>query len=247
MNRKLLILDVVLVAMLAYAGFQFRSMWLAAKARERAELKHNVPTAPIPHFPPAAAPSAVMATNYAEIPAKLLLDPSRNATIVVDPPKPLPPPPPPPPLPVYYGQMNLGDGTGLFAVLGINKAAPHEMIHQGEAIGEYKLLAVSRDAIDLEWNGQTFHKNLYELLDKTAPQQVEAEQPRPAEAATRPLTPPTETPKGPGAPAGTGLRACQSYDSYKVGDVVDGYRKGERPSPFGAMCYWEPVGGTGGK
>ena len=36
MNRKLLILDVVLAAVAVYAGFQFRGQWLAAKAREAA-------------------------------------------------------------------------------------------------------------------------------------------------------------------------------------------------------------------
>ena len=173
MNRKLLILDVVLVAVLAYAGFQFRSMWLAAKAHEAAELRKKYPPTPAVQFPPLASPPPVMATGYVEIPQKMLFDRSRNPNVPIEAPPAPPPPPPPPPLPIYHGQMNLGDGTGLFAILSATNTAPHEAIHLGETIGQYKLLSVNKEGIDLEWNGQTFHKNLNEITDHSTRQQVD--------------------------------------------------------------------------
>ncbi len=145
--------------------------------------------------------------------------------------------------------MNLGDGAGMFAILSINKASPHEAIHLGEPIGQFKLLSVNREGIDLEWKGQKVHKSLDELTDRSAVQAQVADVPqqRPAVAAA-PVTPPQEKPLGPGAQVGReGIRVCQTYDSTPEGAVVDDYRKVLKPSPFGNYCFWEPVGGTGGR
>ncbi len=242
MNRKLLILDVVLVAVLGYAGFQFRNMWRAAKAREATELNKRVTALPTPHFPSLASPPPVMATGYVEIPQKMLFDRSRNSTVVVEPPPPPPPPPPMPPLPVYHGQMNLGDGSGLFAIMSVNNTAPHEAIHLGESIGQFKLLSVNREGIDLEWNGQTVHKNLNEVTDHSTPQQAEAGPQRALAAAPTPSA--QEKPLGPGGAGRDGIRLCQPYDSMPTGTVQDGFVKVSKPTPFGNSCYWEPVGGT---
>jgi hypothetical protein len=248
LNRKLLILDVVLVAVLAYAGVQFRNMWLAAKAREAAELNKRFPAVPAPLFPPMATPPAVMATSYAEIPGKFLLDPSRNPNVPIEPPPPPPPPKPWPPLPVYHGQMNLGDGAGLFAILSVTNAAPHEAIHRGETIGQYKLLDVNREGIDLEWEGKKVHKTLYEVTDHGSPQQQADAAPQRAVAAPAPVQAHAEVPLGPGADTGRdNIKICQPYDSNPAGTIVDGYRKVFKPSPFGNYCYWEPVGGTAGR
>ncbi len=170
MNRKLLILDVVLVAVLGYAGFQFRNMYRAAKEREAAERRKHYPPVAVPQFPPTPPPAGAMATGYIEIPHKFLLDPSRNSDVAPDPPPPPPPPKPMPPLPFYHGQMNLGDGGGLFAILSVNKVAPHEAIHMGEAIGQFKLLSVNKEGLDLEWDGKTIHKSLFEMTDHEVPQ-----------------------------------------------------------------------------
>ena len=250
MNRKLLLLDVVLLGVLVYAGFQFRDMWRASQAREAAELRKKVMSTPPPAFPPLVPPSAVMATGYVQIPQKMLWDPSRNSVVPVEAPPPPPPPEPMPALPIYHGQMNLGDGAGLFAIMSVNHNAPHEAIHLGEAIGQFKLVSVNREGIDLEWKGQTVHKSLNELADRNTPaQQAQAEAPpQRAAVAAAPVTPPQEKPLGPGAPTGRdNIRVCQPYDSTPEGAVVDGYRKVLKPSPFGNYCYWEPVGGTGGR
>ena len=250
MNRKLLILDVVLVALLIYAGLQFRNIWLEAKAREAAKLNRPVPQAPAPQFPPTPVPPAVMAAKYAEIPQKFLLDRSRNSVVVVEPPPPPPPPPPMPALPVYHGQMNLGDGGGLFAILSVSNTAPHQAVHKGEAIGQFKLLDVNREGIDLEWNGQKVHRKLYEITDHSAAaQQQQADAaPQRAVSAAPPAQPQQEQqPLGPGNPGFNGMRTCQANDSNPAGVVMDGYRKVIRPGPFGSTCLWEPVAGSAGR
>ena len=123
MNRRLLVLDVVLVAAVAWAGFELRSYWRNAAARERAMLNRKVDPGPPPRFTPLAPAPGVLASNYAAIADKMLFDRSRNSTVVVEVPPP-PPPKPVPPLPAYHGMMNLGDGP--VAVMSVNakRAAP---------------------------------------------------------------------------------------------------------------------------
>jgi hypothetical protein len=132
LNRKLLILDVVLAGVAVYAAFQFRSQWLAARAREAATLNQKLAPPPPPQFTPLPAAPPVLSAAYAEIAQKLLLDRSRNSTVVIEVPPP-PPPKPMPPLPAYHGMMNLGDGPA--AILSLSAAAPQEEIHPGEVIG----------------------------------------------------------------------------------------------------------------
>jgi hypothetical protein len=239
----LIILDVVLVAVLAYAGYQLRSMRQAAKAREAAKLQHKIVPVPPPQFPAQPSPKAVMATGYAEVAQKMLWSKDRNPVVPVEPPPAPPPPKPMPALPVYHGQLNIGDGAGLFAILAVSNTAPHQAIHVGESIGEFKLVGVNREGIDFEWEGKTVHKSLYEVTDHSGAQQAQAEAPHPvAVAAPRPVV--QEKPLGPGADTGgrEGIRICQPGDTNPAGVVVDGYRKVLRPSPFGNYCYWEPVG-----
>ena len=247
MNRKLLILDAVLLALLVYAGVQFRNLRQAAQARESAKLPVRVTPSPAPPSPPSPTPQAVIATSYIQIPDKFLLDPSRNSVVVPPPPPPPPPPKPMPAVPVYHGQMNLMDGAGVFAILSLNNAAPHQAIHIGETIGQFKLLSVNKEGIDLEWDGKTVHKTLAEMTDHGPPPQQQEAAPERAVAAAAPLPPVEQKPLGPGAVTAMGVAACQPNDSNPEGTVVNGFRKTSRKTPFGSMCYWEPVGGTGGR
>lgn len=150
-----------------------------------------------------------------------------------------------PPLPVYHGQMNLGDGQGLFAILSLNNAAPHQAIHMGESIGQFKLLSVNRETIDFEWDGQTVHRMLYELVDHSAVQQQQAEAVVQRAAAAPPPPPVEQKPLGPGPVSNNGAASCLPNDSSPEGTIVNGLRKVNKPSPFGPMCFWEPIAGGG--
>jgi len=243
LKRKLLVLNVALGLLLIYAGRQLRQTYHAAKAREAATLARKVAPAPPPPFTPLPSTPPVAPGGYAEIVQQTLFDRSRNPTVAVE----LPPPPPPkplPPLPVYHGMMNLGDG--ITVVLSESAAAPHQGLHRGESIGQFKLVDVNTQEITFEWDGQTITRKLQELEDHTAAaQQAQTTAPLPAAAAARtdtpPPPPPPQTPQGPGNDVGGGFRACQPNDSNPAGVVVDGYRKVILISPFGQTCRWDPV------
>ncbi|HWC99122.1 MAG TPA: hypothetical protein VG456_20320 [Candidatus Sulfopaludibacter sp.] len=246
MNRKLLLLDVVLLAVVVYAGMQFRTMYREAKARQAAQRSVKVqPVAPPPIQPAPPAPP-VLATTYAKIAQNLLLDKSRNPEVPVEVPPPPPPPPPMPPLPLYHGMMDFGDSEGKIAIMSLAQGKPHKTVHAGETIGEFTLLAVSRDGIDLQWRDQKVHKRAEEILDRS---HTQAPAPEPAKIAGGYATPPPPRPDppapaqyGPGADAGT-VKRCVDNDTTPAGAVVGGFRKIDKPGPFGRTCYWEPIGG----
>jgi hypothetical protein len=245
MSRKLVALDVALVALMAWAGYEMRQTWLAAKAREATELSRKSGAVPVPPLAPLPNPPAVVPAKYKTIADRFLLDKSRNPDVPVEPPPPPPPEPPMPPLPVFHGLMNLGDG--LTAFMSVNAASPYEMIRPGETIGQFKLLSVNEKEIELEWHGKTIHKLAEELADNS---QASGDQPQAAgaarSAAAAPVTyQPPEAPseKGPGPQNQFGTANCQTDDSTPFGTVRDGMRKTERVTPFGRICLWESVGG----
>jgi hypothetical protein len=238
-SRKLLLLDVVLVAIVAFAGFQLRAEWRAAKAREAARLNVTVPPVPPPAITPLPMAPPVLPAGYADIAQKDLFDRSRNPNVVVEVAAP-PPPPPPPPLPVYHGMMNLGPG-GPLAIFSVNAGSPHQAVHPGEQIAQYKLLEVTGDGFTLEWNGQKFHKTAEELANRAAPPAaVDAADGRTA-APPPPTAAPPPTLKGPGEDTGRGFKICAMNDGQADGAVVDGYRKVVYTTPFGQACRYEPV------
>jgi len=238
LNRKLLILDVVLAAVAVYAGFQFRSQWIAAKAREAAVLNQKAAALPAPQFTPLPATPAVLSTGYAEIAQKLLFDRSRNSTVVVQV-APPPPPKPVPPLPVYHGMMNIGDGPA--AILSINASSAQMEIHPGEMIGPFKLVDVTTQDIALEWDGKIIRKTVDEILDRTTRQVLaDANAQAPAEAPV-PAIAVIKSPLGPGEDTGRGYKVCIPNDSTPDEAVVDGYRKVSIKTPFGSACRWDPV------
>jgi len=251
MSRKLIALDLALVALLAWAGYGLRQMWLAARAREAAEFRRKAGAVPVAPLTPLPNPPAVVPARYKNIADKFLLSKDRNPDVPVEPPPPPPPEPPMPALPVFHGMMNLGDGP--MAFMSVNAGSPYETIRPGEAIGQFKLLSVNQKEIELEWHGKKVHKLVDELMDNSQ-SQASAQQPQqspeaamfrtsaqPPQAAAKPAEPPTE--RGPGEANQFGTAACQQNDATPFGTVRDGYRKIERVTPFGRTCLWEQVGG----
>ena len=237
-------LNLVLGALVIYAGWQFRQTRKAARAREVETLNKSVPPAPPPpHTTPPAAPP-VIAGGYSNIVQQTLFDRSRNPTVPIElpPPAPAPPPKPMPPLPIYHGMMNIG---GITVVLSADANSPQQGIQIGEPIGQFKLTGVNTEEITFEWDGQRVTRKLDELREHTgAPHQGAAAPaptaPVPARTET-PAPPPEATPQGPGKDIGAGFRACQPNDSNPAGTVVDGFRKVVLISPFGQTCRWDPA------
>ena len=246
MNRRLLALNLLLVAALIYAGFQFHARRVAAQAREAATLINKVAPLPPPVLSPLPAPQAVTASAYETVAQKDLFDQSRNPNVPIE----IPPPPPPlkdpPALPSFHGMMNIGDGP--IAIMSKSGSGAQEGVRVGGMIGEFKLLDFNRQEIALEWDGRVIHKRIDDISKQEGSPRSAADfvgssglTPMPG-VASAPLPAPKLSELGPGADNGNTNRPCLVGDSSPNGAIVDGYRKAVRVNPFGSECHWEPVG-----
>jgi hypothetical protein len=240
LKRKLIILNLVLVALIGGAAWRLRLEWRAAKEREKAMLAHQVKPAPAPEHIPLPNAQPVLPAQYIEIANKNLFSKERNPNIVVEAKEEKPPPPKPmPALPVVRGVFNI---DGVTAIMSVEPKSPQKEVKPGETIGEFKLLAVNQQEIVLEWDGQQVRRNLQELFDHSAPEPAAAapaaSAPAPAPAAAKPAA---NVKAGPGVDMGAGRKACVQGDSSPEGTVVDGMKKVKWETPFGTGCAWEPV------
>ncbi len=241
MKHKLLLINLLLLALVAASGSVLRQKWRESKAREESVLKQKaapVPApviAPIPAVPP--APPAV----YADVAQKLLVSKDRNPNVFVEPPPPPPAPPVMPALPYAYGVMDFGAGPSV--MLSEKSGGQQHTYRIGDKIGPFKLLGVNRTDILFDWNGKPVQRKLSELVDKNANAAAEraaAEAPKQAAAAA----PPPPVLKGeakPGAAMSGEVKGCQPGDNSPAGTIADGFKKVVSASPFGSVCRWEPV------
>ena len=241
MNRKLILLNGVLLVMVAYGGFQLNSQYRASRARAAALRRVRISPAPAPIFTPLANDPPVLAMGYKDVAIKDLFHPSRNPDIVKDPPPAPPPPPPMPALPGYHGQMNLGAGP--MALLVEKPGMPQKAIKPGEIIGQFKLVDINTSEITFAWtfNGEVARRSLREVADNSAPAAAAADV-RPAVAGPSVPAPPVVASKiGPGPITGFGFKECVPNDSSPEGTVDGGFRKTIITTPFGKNCRWDPV------
>lgn len=241
MTRRLWALNLVLLLSVGVAAWRLRKDWIAARLRERSLLHQTVkpPLPPPVIFTNPAEP--VQAISYAEIVQKMLFSKDRNPTVVVAV-APPPAPKPMPPLPLLYGVMNLLDGTT--AIMSEKTGAKHRGVRLGDKVGEFTLVAVTRDEITLDWDGKEITKKIEEMIDRggTASGPPDAH-PAPATAQAA-APPPKAQPKGeavPGADLGNGKRSCNAGDESPDGTKSGGFVKKLYPMPFGNMCQWVPM------
>ena len=240
MNRKLVLLNAVLLLVVIYGGFQLRNQYQAAKAREAALRGQHVSATPTPPWVGLANDAPVLPSGYKDVAIKDLFHPSRNPEIVKDLPPPPPPPPPMPALPGYHGQANLGDGPMALLVEKPGMAA--QEVKPGEIIGQFKLVDVNTSEITFAWtfNGELARRSLSSMVDNTAP--AAAPETRAlAGASAPPPPPPIKSAIGPGELTGQGTKTCDPNDSTPAGTVVGGFKKTVGRTPFGAFCVWDPV------
>jgi hypothetical protein len=244
MNRRILLLSLVLLLLAGSLGLVLRQKWVDAHAHEQQVLNqppHIRPIAPPPSPPPAAP---VSPADYVEVAQKTLFSQDRNPNVVVDPPPPPKPEPPMPALPVYWGQMAFGDPV---AILTVGPAGAQKSFHAGEKVGDFKLIAFDSESMTLDWNGKQLEKKLADLAPKEGqqPAAASAAASAPAAAPSQQLTsittaaPQTSTaPPAVGTDMGGGFRACTG-DSAPAGTVVGGYKKVIGQSLMGPTCHWE--------
>lgn len=239
MNRKILALNLGLLALLGTLGWMLRAHWRQARAEHLATLskppRRSAQLAPPTPVPPEPAVPA----NYLDVAQKTLFSKDRNPNVIIEVAPPPPPPKevPPPPRPAYFGQMGLGDPV---AFLSVEKGG-QKGFHAGDEVGPFKLVAFNRETITFEWQGKTLEYPLSELKPKEpVGGQPAASVAAPAKAAA-PVIGTTED-KNPVLGTQNGeIRSCVSGDKSPAGTVKDGFRKSVVPGPFGQMCQWEPI------
>ena len=242
MNRKLVLLNVLLAGAIVYAGVQWRDDYKAEKARE-AELRNvKIKPVPAPPFYPLPNDPPVMPTGYKDVAMKTLFHPSRDPNEPVELPPPPPPPPPMPELPRYHGQMNLGEGP--LVMMAEHPGSPEKALKPGDTIGQFKLVDVNTNEITFQLGFITVRRvrrTLGQLFDRTAAAAA-AEAPRPLNnAAAAPAPPVVKSNLGPGEVTQFGFKQCQPDDSAPEGTVSGGFRKVISQTPFGKSCRWDPV------
>ena len=242
MKKKLLLLNIVLLAVLVLLGRALRQKYQQAKIRETAMLSRSVPAAQVPGVAPLRKGTPVDATAYQDTVAKNLFSRDRNPTPIPDPPAPPPPPPPQPPFPIVRGVM-LWNGAPPTVVMSPHKGSNEQRgYHPGEKIGEWKILSVDNKYIGLEWDGKQFQKRIDELMDRTPITVAEAAPPQETVAAPAPASKSlSESKNGQGPDMGANIRGCTADDKSAPGTVQDGRKKIVNDTPFGPVCRWEPV------
>lgn len=243
MNRKLILLNLALLATAGWLGWTLRLRWLEAQARERAifeqaaHAKAVLPPLPVPQVQP------VTPAEYIDVAQKMLFAKDRNPNVVIETPPPKPEPKMPA-LPFYFGQMTFGDPIVL---LSTTSNGDQQGYHAGDKIGPFQVVSFDRDKITLDWNGKTVERKLEELAPKESPQQASAPAPAPSAApAVKTLSSPSASLAGDknpqlGQDMGGGFRACVPGENSPAGTVLDGYRKVISQGLMGQSCFWEKV------
>jgi hypothetical protein len=246
MKQRIVLINLLLLAVGAWCAWQLRVNWLEARERERVYLSRRAKGLPVTGYDGAAPTAPAQPASFADIALRTLFAKDRNPNVVVEPPPPPPPPPPVPAFPRAYGVIDIGDGPLVFLGQGEGKQRPYK---QGEVLGPWKIMAIAEDRITLEWTEQkkTFEKTLDELRDRSggaaaAQSAGNAPAPPPDAIVTQIIAPQkVEGPvNAPGAASGA-VKLCNPGDTNPAGAVVDGYRKVVTRTPFGEVCRWEPV------
>jgi hypothetical protein len=248
LNRKMIFLNLVLLALAGWLFWMLRLKWLELHQHEHTVLA----LAPAGRrlYPPApnALPKSFAAGDYNEVAQRTLFSKDRNPNVIVDPPPPPPPTPPPPPmpeLPAYYGTMALfGDPVILLSL----PKGPQRKYHAGDKVGPFQLISFDREKVVFDWDGKTVERKPEELKEKESSVQQQQQTAEGPATRVEPLKlipdPPADAPKLSaqiGKDNGGGVHQCVPGDTTAPGTVVDGYKKVVTTNMFGQTCMWQQV------
>lgn len=245
MSRKLWVLNVLLLALIAAGAWQSTTRWKQREADQRRFLAQAPAAEPAPVVVLPVLPARVAPASYLDIASQLLFSKDRNPTVVIEetPKKQMPA------LPRYYGSMNFGSGPRV--VLASAAGQPQKTFQLGDQVGEFKLLAVTNTEVVFEWDGKKVPAKMADLKDLEPAKEAPAAQA--VKGVDQPVQPAgsvktmgtsvsTDTSK-PGEKFGSDdkYRVCQAGDKSAAGAIVDGYRKAVFKTVFGEGCRWEKV------
>ncbi len=195
-----------------------------------------------PPAPPTPKPDPFTGATYADVAQKNLFAKDRNPNVIID----VPPPKPVkkmPPLPIVFGVMGLP--SGMTAIMAEKPGVRSRGVLVGETVGEFKVVALTRDTASFEWDGQRINRKLEELTERaSAPAgsgggvDLAASSANPANMAAAPGAAPVAPAPAKQVTIGDNIKACQPGDTTPAGTIVDGYRKISEPTPFGNACRW---------
>ena len=106
MRRRLILLNLVLLALVAAAAWRLRVNWLAGRAEESRVLRSAGKSVEPPAQRPCGLRGPPCAVDYSDVAQQVLFASDRNPTVVVE----VAPVKPMPALPVAYGMMDMGSG-----------------------------------------------------------------------------------------------------------------------------------------
>jgi hypothetical protein len=239
LNRRIILLNVALLALGGSLIWLLRAHMFDARSRETKVLTQRAPAQRVLAPPPPPAVRSVAPSEYLEVAEKTLFSKDRNPIVVIEAP-PAKPEPPLPALPKYHGQMAIGEPVVFLSTV----SQPERGYHAGEQVGDFRIANFDLDKIAFEWRGKTVERNVADLTPKEEPPPP----PKAAAAAVTPITalaspsvPGTKTDPALGEDMGAGLRTCVPGDSSPAGALLAGYKKVISQTMFGQNCRWEPV------
>ncbi len=258
MSRKIILLNLVLIALAGTCIWQLRLKRTEAATHQKAILQQAPhPPAVVPPPPPAVVRTPSPA-EYVDVAQKTLFAKDRNPNVVVAAPPPPPPPPPMPALPSYSGQMALGQPVIFLTLSGTTEQKGYR---SGDDVGPFKVISFDRETVTFEWDGKTVERELSALKPKEPlPQAAQNNAPAPNAAAAAAAAQPTSgitslaatttnlatnssASKGPalGNDMGGGYRGCAAGDTSPAGTTLEGYRKVVSQGLMGSSCHWEQI------
>jgi hypothetical protein len=240
-TRKLILLNLALLAVLGFLISQMHREWTDAHARAQAFLSVKVQKVAAPPLAPLPRVAPLSAASYAEVAQMNLFSKDRNPQEIIDvvPLKVKPVPA----FPVARGVL-LWEGTPPTVVLSARSGAPQRGYRAGDRIGEWKIVSVDNQYVIFEWDGKEYKKRIDELMDR-GPLVAEAAQ---ASAAPRANAAPAAKAESLSDASksdrwvdvgATDMRMCKPDDDTPAGTVVDGFKKVVSSTPFGKACRWE--------
>jgi hypothetical protein len=259
MKRKLLLLNLALLALLLAGGFELHRR--VEQARSRYEILQRFEAAKeVPQFPSPQGPDRVRQADYLPIVDRMLFYQDRNAIVEVEAPevkvvqRPA--------LPVLSGVINFGEGP--IALMADDARADPRPVKVGEKVGEYTFLGFSGDKLKLAWQGEEIEVSPDSLagdLDSGSRASSRAGAPAGnsstsaarralanrrqatrAEANTQPAPADTRKALGGrhniGAEIRPGVFRADPKDTAPAGTEYEGYRKVVNRTPFGNQSWW---------
>lgn len=241
MNRKLILLNLALVAGVTAAGWQWRANGLKAREREKAYLSRAATPPQVPVYVPTAPPPPVQAASYLNVAQQMLFSRDRNPDVVIEavPEKPVPA------FPVSYGVLAMGDEVSV--ILSAPGKPDQKGYRKGDKVGAFVIGSLTPEEIVFEWEGKQFKKAIADLKVKEIAQAAPPPPPENSQIKvnTAPMTPKEvveelqkPTAGLPGIDTGGTDLVCAPGDTSPAGTIQGNWRKVVNKTPFGNVCRW---------